>query len=100
MSEKKSNSITINKLDLIEIIIIIAVVVGVIITIIINKIENAPYDNTGKHYTETVYKTWGDCDEVIFGTIQEYGDDYGYYCYEVTDTYGKKVWKMGNINDK
>ena len=53
--------------------------------------------NEGKHYTEMEFEEFGACDRLIGGTVQEYGDDLGYYCYQTTNTDGKVVWKVGKV---
>lgn len=93
MSGNKKNDYT-------GVIIAVLVIVVVVLFLLLNKANNAQFDNTGKNYKDAVFKTQGDCERVIMGTIEQYGDDRGYYCYKVTDTYGKTVWKTGNIYDK
>lgn len=56
-------------------------------------------NNAGKHYTEMEFSTLGACDGLISGTVSEYGDDRGYYCYKTTNADGDIVWRVGNAYD-
>ena len=56
-------------------------------------------NNAGKHYTEMEFSTLGACDRLISGTVSEYGDDRGYYCYKTTNADGDIVWRVGNAHD-
>lgn len=56
-------------------------------------------NNAGKHYTEMEFSTLSACDRLISGTVSEYGDDRGYYCYKTTNADGDIVWRVGNAHD-
>lgn len=56
-------------------------------------------NNAGKHYTEMEFSTLGACNRLISGTVSEYGDDRGYYCYKTTNADGDIVWRVGNAHD-
>lgn len=79
-------------------IIIVLIIIVVILGYMLIR-QNAKYSNsgTGVNYRDAVYKSYGDCMEPIYGTIEYYGDDQGYYCYQTKDTYGNTVWKTGNV---
>lgn len=55
--------------------------------------------NAGKHYTEMEFTEFGACDRLVGGTVGQYGDDRGYYCYQTVNSDGKTIWKVGNIYD-